>query len=68
MTERQLLQYYMWLSFDATKFCSHSEWSDGWICTRYNHDPCFICPDWDPDIEAAILEAEEDIAKMTRGK
>jgi len=68
MTERQLLQYYMWLSFDAAKFCSHAEYDYGWICKDDNLGPCFNCPYWDPDLDAAMAEAEEDIAKMTKGR
>ena len=62
MTERQLLQYYMALEYDADKYCKHSHW-DGYFfdCPYREEQRCMTCPYWDLDINKAIIDAKEDI-------
>lgn len=64
MTLKQLLQYYMWHDGDVSKYCKHSKW-DGYFydCPHSGEHGCLTCKDWDPDLDEAIKDAEEDIAK-----
>ena len=64
MTERQLLQYYMALEYDADRYCRHSKW-DGYFfdCIYRDNYKCMTCPYWDPDIIQIVTDAEEDIKK-----
>ena len=64
MTERQLLQYYMALEYEADRYCQNAHW-DGYSfdCPYRENQKCMICPYWKPDMNKIIKDAKEDIMK-----
>ena len=69
MTEKQLLQYYMWLSADIQPYCKNAVWDKySYDCPYEEYHPCATCPYWALDFERASKDAEEDIAKFYKNR